>query len=259
MRFGFCGTTDMAEKAVQAGFDYIEPRADSIYEMTDAEYADAVCRVKSAGIKCEAFNVLFPNEIKLTGPDADLQKAERYIQNILPKLRGLGSEIIVLGNQGVRTYPQGFRHDRAYEQFIQVARMLGSQSYNNGVTAVLEPLERGATNLINTMAEGIQCVKDTAHPCFLLLADFFHCSAVGDGGKEVQSGGIYLRHTHIACPGTRKNPTEGDGGGYEEFFAALANIGYNERMTFEGKWDFDKDAGETLRYMRELSKGVVIA
>ena len=69
MRIGLCGPISQIDEIAKIGFDYIEPTVVSVVQMDSTEYKEALKKAKEAGIGCEVFNVLFPGDIRLIGPD----------------------------------------------------------------------------------------------------------------------------------------------------------------------------------------------
>ncbi|MDR1892193.1 MAG: sugar phosphate isomerase/epimerase [Oscillospiraceae bacterium] len=265
MRYGVCGSLEMIGEAEAYNYDYMEISASAIAAMDETEYKKTLETVNASRIKCEAFNILFGGNMNtsgtmnILGEDADYDKVSEYVKVLFPRLKRLGAQVVVFGSGGVRRYPENFSRERAYEQLVRISRMLGAEAYGNGFIVVVEPLCKAATNMINSMAEGRALVEDACHPSFLLLADWYHCKTENETGADVRSNGMYLRHTHIAHPGSRLNPGENDGGDYEDFFQALADIGYNLRLSYEGinNGDFRNYAGHLLEYLKGLEQKAV--
>jgi len=256
MRYGICCGLENISKLEKYGYDYIEPMAVSIAAMDEKDYRKTLYNVNNSSIKCEAFNVLFPGTAKIIGNDADHLGASEYIKALFPKLKALGGEIVVFGSGGVRRIPEDFNIEQAYTQLCEISLTLGEAAYNNGLTVVIEPLCKSETNLINTLSEGAAVVKDVNHPNFALLTDWYHNKAENETGADIKTFGKYLRHAHIAMPGERKNPSENDGGEYEDFFNALSDTGYDARLSCEGHnfEDFDSYARDMLEYLKSIYK-----
>ena len=72
-------TISQIDEIAKIGFDYIEPTVVSVVQMDSTEYKEAL-KTKEAGIGCEVFNVLFPGDIRLIGPETDLYKVEEYLK-----------------------------------------------------------------------------------------------------------------------------------------------------------------------------------
>ncbi len=85
MKIGICTPIENIKKMEEIGFDYIEPQIVSLNKMNDSEFFHFKNIVDNSNIKCEAFNVLFPGEIKLTGFNVCVF---RRIRTVKPELSG---------------------------------------------------------------------------------------------------------------------------------------------------------------------------
>lgn len=254
MRMGVCGAISNITKAEAVGFDYYESTVVPVSKMTEEEYREIKKAVEASSLKIEAFNSTFPGDMPLTGPEADLARAKEYIKTVFPLLKALGAEIVVFGSGKSRRIPDGFSREKAWEQLIALCRMLGEEAQANGIVMTLEPLNTRESNVINSVSEGGRLVKDTGHPSFMLLADYYHMGLENETFDGILEYARYMRHTHIANPAGRINPQPGDGADYDGFFAALARAGYKGRISYEGKiTDFDKEMSESLQYLKTLA------
>lgn len=251
MRFGVCFAISEAAAVQAIGFDYLEVHAGNLAAMTEEEFAAFCAENAAAPIHAEAANCLFPGEIRLTGPDADMNVVRAYAEKVMSRLGKAGIEVVVFGSGGSRRVPEGFPREEAWQQLIEVGRILGAAAEKYGVTVTLEPLRHEETNIIITQAEGLKLVQDVNHPHFRLLCDYYHLSREGGTPADAAACGDALRHIHIAKPDDRKAMYPGDGVDYTAFFDALRSVGYNARVSFEG------DAGErekTLPALLEVLK-----
>jgi len=121
------------------------------------------------------------------------------------------------------------------EQFIDFCRKLGDRIQNLKVTIVLEPLNKGETNLLNSVTEGIEYVDTIARPRIQLLADFYHMMKEDEGPDAIRKAGARIRHCHIAELEGRKAPgTKGED--LSGYFKALRDIGYTGGASCECGW-----------------------
>ena len=88
-------------------------------------------------------------------------------------------------------------------------------------------------------------------PNVQVLADAFHMFQEGESMDQIRRVGR-LAHTHVATLAGRRYPLEKDLL-LEEFFRALADIGYAGGMSVEGGTDdMEKDGPRALSVLREL-------
>lgn len=251
MKFGICSDLSNIESVAATGFDYIEGHVTKVAAMSEAEFEELCVKVAAAPIKAEAFCVLFPGDIKITGPEADPAKIEAYADRALARVKKLGAEVVVFGSGGARKVPDGFDRATAWHQLITAGRILGRIAEKYGLVIALEPLNTGETNIINTQAEGLRLVADVKHDGFKILSDYYHLALGGENGDIVAACGGDLRHTHIANPNGRVCPAPGDGVDYDDFFDGLRRAGYNGRISYEGKITDPAQVPVTLALLKE--------
>jgi sugar phosphate isomerase/epimerase len=159
--------------------------------------------------------------------------------------------MIVLGSGRTRTVADGFRRAQAREQFIDLCRRLGPLAQQYGVTVVVEPLNRGETNFVNSLAEGADIVEAVDHPNIRLLCDIFHMSREGEPASEITRYGHLIRHVHIAEKADRTAPGM-VGDDFTPYFAALKEIGYVGCISIEGNFDhFETRIDPALQTLKE--------
>jgi D-psicose/D-tagatose/L-ribulose 3-epimerase len=253
MRIGICTGIDNIQKVQDMGFDYLEVSATAISGMSERDFAQAVEKVENSKIKCEAFNILFPKNFKLVGSETDESTIREYIAATLERVHKLGGEIVVFGSGGARKCPEGWEFEKAWKQILEAAKMVGDEAAKYDITVVIEPLNKGETNTINSVADGLKLVKELNHPNVKLLADFFHMRVEKEEMDIIEETGELLKHTHIANGNGRTYPLTENEDDYQNFFKSLKNVGYEGRISIEGKTNqFDIDAPKGLQLLREL-------
>ncbi len=255
MKIGICTSVENIKKMEAMGYDYIEPAVAGTAGMTEEDFLKAEEMVSGSGIRCEAFNVLFPGDIKLTGPVVDKEKISAYLEKAFDRIHRLGAEVVVFGSGGARRVPEGFAPEAAFDQLVEAARLVGDVAARYGLTIAIEPLNTGETNIINSVAEGLHLVQTVDHPQIKLLADFYHMRMENEGMDVLRDTGKILRHTHIANSNGRIYPQVATEDTYDDFFACLKAGGYAGRMSVEaGTKDVDKDGPVSLKLLRDLSQ-----
>ena len=140
----------------------------------------------------------------------------------------------------------------AYRQLVKVYRITGDIAAQYGVKVVIEPLSRKETNMICTMAEGAILEADVNHPNVGLLSDFFHVCANHDSIGDMEMIRKF-GHIHIASGNGRRYPVSEEGERYGEFMRTLKAIGYDGRISIEGKTeDMEGDGVKALALLKEL-------
>jgi sugar phosphate isomerase/epimerase len=245
MLLGICGGPEIAPVVKAGGYDYLEINVSShlIGEAPDDDFAPILKQIRTCGLPCLAANVFVPGHLKITGPEVDFPRLTRYIQTVMVRAEQVGLQAIVFGSGGARKIPDGFERAQATEQLIAFGRMVAPLAAQHGVNIAVEPLNRGETNVLNSVAEGLQYVKDVNHPAFRLLVDAYHWAKENEPTSDIVSAGPWLEHAHIATYAKRQTPGA-ETCDFAPFFQALKDAGYDKRLSIEGGWaDMAAQAG----------------
>lgn len=252
--FGVAMGADKQAMLKDAGYDFIELSVGNLLMplAPDAEFEAKTAKLGALVLPVRSCNGFFPANLKLVGPEVKMDDVLAFADTAFRRAKKFGIPFIVLGSGGARKSPDGFDLAKAREQFIDVAKRLGPLAAPHGVTVVLEPLNKGETNLINSVAEGADYVDAIAHPNVQLLADIFHMTRESEGPDSILKAGARLRHVHIAEKAERTSPgTAGDD--FRPFFKALKAVGYKGGISVEGKWGkvLADDLPRALKTMKE--------
>lgn len=244
---------DITETIAAQGYDYIELSLRDLVTLPEDAVVRLIARLKKAGLVCEACNNFFPPEVRLTGPTADLSVALNYAEKALAVSARLGVEVIVFGSSGARNVPEGFSHDRAWAQLRELLVALGPRAQAYGITIVIEPLNRGESNILQTVADGWRMAREVGHPNVEVLADAYHIRQENEDPGILSKVGASLRHVHVAQKAERNFPA-GQDRELMTFFRELRAAGYSGRCSVEGfTQNFAADSEEALRTCRELA------
>jgi len=253
MKIGICTSIDKLEEAKSIGFDYAELNLSALAGLADDAFADSCKSIQAAGLPVEAMNILFPGTIKLVGPEADLAVTRTYLDKAFARAKAVGACVIVFGSGRARMIPEGHDRKAAMAQLAAATACIGEAAAAHGLTVVVEPLNTGETNVINSVAEGDALRKQAAMPSISLLADYYHMAVEKEPLDNIISAGS-LAHAHIARGIGRTYPLSREEDDYNGFFRALAKINYIGRMSIEGGTnDFAQDAPAALAFLRMLA------
>lgn len=235
--FGICAGPDKSAKLKEVGFDFIEGGVSGMLkpDKPDDDFAQELAKLKASALPVRSCNGFIPKTFPLTGPSVAHNAALEYAVKACQRADVAGVPFIVLGSGAARKVPEGFDHAQAKAQFIDFCQKLGDRIKDLKVTIVLEPLNKGETNILNSVTEGIDYVDAINRPRIQLLADFYHMMKEDEGPDAIRKAGARIRHCHIAELEGRKAPgTKGED--LSAFFKALRDIGYVGGVSCECGW-----------------------
>jgi sugar phosphate isomerase/epimerase len=255
MRFG-CFTTEVGRIGAMAdmGFDYVELGFRALVPLEDEEsFAATRERILAAPLRAEALSGFFPPFVGLqvVGPEVDRAKVRRYTETMLTRAAQVGGRVIGIGGGRARSIPEGYPINRAREQFRDFLGTVGDLAATRGLTIALEPLNREETNLINTIPEALDLLRELNRPSLRVMVDYYHLFSDGDLIDDLVQAQGMLAHAHTSDAGRRPPGTEGTD--QLALLRVLRAIGYEERLTIESRYqDFDREAPVALEYLRNL-------
>ena len=235
--FGVCAGPDKAEKLKAIGYSFLEGGVAGTLkpETPDAEYAPDLAKLKACALPFQSCNGFLPGKFHLTGPEPTHDAALDYAVKACQRADEVGIPFIVFGSAGARNVPEGFDMAKGKAQFIDFCQKLGDRIKDCKVTITLEPLNKGESNILNSVTEGIEYVDTIRRPRIKLLADFYHMMKENESPDAIRKAGARLRHCHIAELEGRKAPgTKGED--LSGFFKALKDIGYVGGVSCECGW-----------------------
>jgi sugar phosphate isomerase/epimerase len=250
MRFGVCAGVNKASQIAEAGYDYIElsVAGDLVPDENEAAWAEKRRVIEAMPLPPEAFNS-FVRTGKIVGPDADPARLERYAHTALARAAQVGGKVIVFGSGGARQVPEGYDRNLAEEEIVRFLHYCADASEKTGVVVVIEPLNAGECNIINSVAEGAHYVRRVNRSGARNLADTYHMEKDGEPLEAIVTDGDVLAHAHTAdtdrfAPGT---------GNYDHaaMFRAFKTAGYDARLSIECSWkDFGAELGPALAHLK---------
>lgn len=254
MRYGICTGLENARLLKETGYDYIELNASKTLQLTDREIQDGQALLRDLDLRAESWNVLFPKTINIVDGSFSEQDLQQLDEKIFSMIEGFGGKIAVFGSGKARNCPGRADFGIYYRRLLSVVRLTGKVAAQHGVEIVIEPLSRAETNMINTLEEGAILAADARMDNVSLLCDYYHVMKNAESLEYLRMVKP-LKHIHIAASDGRRYPLGREGEQYEMLFAGLREIGYEGRMSIEGKTDnIEKDAPEALKLLRGLEK-----
>ena len=236
---------------MDAGFDYSESGVGTVLSLTEEE-VKILNEKKAEGLfHLESCNCFIPGSLPICAGEKRAELKE-YVEKAMKRMNELGIKVVVFGSGGARKIPEGLDRAKAEDEIASFLTMCNEFAVKYDVTVVIEPLNKGETNVLNSVSEGGKMAKRVDLPGIKLLADSFHMFIENEGMEAIEENKDILKHTHIAdvpgrcCPGTIAAEQ------LKDFAVALKKAGYTERVTAEcGFKDFCEEVGIAGKFMRE--------
>lgn len=202
-----------------------------------------------------AFAVLLPgDEFAVSDPAAtpdELAAVESYLATALAAVAAVAEPgaAVVFGSGKARRVPEGAERTAALAAFARTVRLARDIAVRHGLRLVLEPLHRGETDVINSIAEAADFLDQHGIGNVEIVADLFHVMREQESLETVNALAGRIGHAHIA-DSERKPPGQGDWP-MAEFLQALRSGGYQGNVTIECLWqDLPGEIGPAVAALR---------
>jgi len=252
MRIGICGNPEDGAMLAAAGFGYVElnVQRDLAPANDDEAYAERSAVVAACPLPTEHACCFLPDSPLCVGPDVDRSALLAYATTAFERAKCHGVRRIVFGSGDARNIPVGFDRDEARAQFVSLLKDLGPVAAPNGITIVIEPLNKGECNFVNSVIEGAELAREANHPNVRLLADFYHMLLENDTADDLRSVVDLVEHTHCAEKDERTPPgVKGDD--FRPYLQVLAEANYAGAISIEARWgDLASEAGPAIAALR---------
>lgn len=250
---GVCAPYEKAVMLKELGYSFVEESVGRFLLPDGGEeaYARNLEQVKATGVPIRSYIYFFPGSLKSVGPtlhhEAILQRADLALK----RAKECGSKNIVFGSGGSRAIPDGFDRDKAKAQHIELCKKMAPLAEKHGVTLAVEPLNRGETNFINSLADGVEIIQAVNNPWFRLQCDIYHMLKEDEKPEEIIKYKEYIVHCHLAEKQKRTAPgIVGDD--FRPYFKALKKIKYSGGLSLECNWtDFDKEVKRGIEVVKQ--------
>ena len=258
MQIGICADTPSLNRLTGPipGVDFLEGFTQQLLqpETPDTEWTHLADPILARGFTLPASNRFVPPDLKVVGPAIDYARLDRFAATCFRRAKEINMTLIVFGSAGARMIPEGFSPATAFEQYVDILRQLGPLAEEQGVTLLVEPLNRGECNCVNTILEGAEAVRRANTRGVQLLVDIFHMLRNGESPDDIVKVAPLIKHAHMAENKDRAAP-----GIHNEnlrpFYRALRRAGYNDRLTIEADWtDFPTQVTPAVAALRAQLK-----
>ena len=250
-QYGVITPDQDADAFLAAGADYLEPTivGNVIVQDPDGSWQpDPALRERALS---PSFAILCPGGLRLSDPAFPLEQVRDYLGTAFAAVSALArpGATVVLGSGGARRLPDGVDPSAGRRQFARSVELARDLAAEHGLEVILEPLHRGETDLINTLAEAVEFLDEFGMGEVRVVADLFHIMLEQEPFDVLRAHAGRVAHAHIADT-DRRPPGQGDWP-LAGFLQALRSGGYLGHVSIECTWaDVAVEAAPALAAVR---------
>ena len=267
MKFALCNemfeSRPMAEvcsTAKRLGYDGIEIAPFTLAASADEISAEQRKEVRQViadnGLETVGLHWLFagPSGLHMTTNDYKTWGRTRdYLSCLLDLCSDLGGKVLVLGSPKQRSLESGQTMEGAWKKAVELLSSVLDKAGELDLNICLEPLSPKETDFINTVAEGMQMVRQINHPNMKIHLDVkamcSEAAPVSDIIRSVRAddiGHFHVNDSNLYGPGM------GDVD-YAPIAEAIKDVGWDNWLSVEVfKYDPDPEtiARKSIEYLR---------
>jgi sugar phosphate isomerase/epimerase len=242
------------QKAKELEFDAIEIFAPSATAVDPEQLKQLLTQhdLKLAAVGTGAGMV--KHGLSLTSTDAEQRaQAKTFVRSMIDFGGTHGAPAIIGSMQG--KWGGVLSRDAALDLLREALNELGEYASKYNVPLIYEPLNRYETNLITTIADGVELMKSLSTDNVKLLADLFHMNIEeANLAEAIRVGKGYIGHVHFVD--SNRRPAGLGHMDYAPIAAALKEIGYDGYASVEAfpYPDPDAAAAQTIATYNEYLK-----
>ncbi|MBC8065358.1 MAG: sugar phosphate isomerase/epimerase [Chlorobia bacterium] len=248
MRFGVCCSLNQARQVMEAGFDYAELPAGSLFGA--AEEPDWS---RFAELSIEATNLFVHGDLKLVGPDKG--DVRGYSERVIPRAAKAGVRTMVIGSGAARKSPAGYDLDTAEDDFFAAASLCSRIGIEHEVIVAPESLRPEETNVGCFLGDFARML---AHHGVSYTADSYH--VLNQPGAFPEEKSFWVAEVPFAPVHVHLSTKDRTWGVLEDlslggFVARLKELGYDGRVSLECGWvEFEAELPEALAQVQHLMR-----
>ena len=228
---------EQCQIVANAGYKGIEIAAftlvkEGVQEIDAAGRKEMALIMANAGIECVGLHWLLtppPKGLHFTTPDAAVrQKTIAYFDELIDFCGDLGGPYMIFGSPKQRS-TRGISIAKATEYFAESLAKVAGHAQERGVKILIEPLGKGATDVVNTLAEALEVAEKVNHPAIQIMFDFHNTP------DETEPFDVLLRkyykhihHVHVQEKDGKHLGTGSAVNDYVKAFQTLKDLGYDK-------------------------------
>ncbi len=225
-------SVDLFSMISDMGFDGVEIPLENI---GDFDYRATLKALKDNGLACCSICGFFAGDRDLRGDKAQQKTSMQYIRECIDACHALECDLLVGPSYSAIGRARKETDEARREQWQTVVRNLRelcSYSEERGVYLALEPMNRCATDFMNTCEQSVRMIEDVGSSMLKIHLDTYHMNieeksapmAILDAGADLYD--LHVSENDRGTPGTGSIDWRGIGD-------ALVRIGYDRYVVIE--------------------------
>jgi len=239
-----------------AAFTLVE---EGVQEIGPTGRKEIVSVMKDAGLECVGLHWLLappPKGLHFTTPDAGIRrKTVTYFDTLIDFCGDLGGPYMIFGSPKQRD-TKDISVQEAKKYFAEGLAAVADHAQQRSIEILVEPLGKRTTDVVNTLAEASQLVKQVNHPAIGMMFDF------NNTVDETEPFDVLLRkyhknihHVHVQEMGGKHLGTGNAVNDYVKAFQVIKDLRYNHWISLE-VFDFSPGgktiAAESMRILKQI-------
>lgn len=213
--FGGLGFAQMAAAARRAGYQGVEiapfTLGDDPAELPSTKRREVRRILEMEGLEFAGLHWLLakPAGLHVTTPDAELRRRSwAYLRRIIDLCADLGGGVLVFGSPRQRSATGGLSPAQARQHLVEGLAETAPYAAECGCCVLIEALSPDQTDVVTTLEEAAEIVRQVNHPGLATLFDTHNAVAEREPHAAlVERYFDYIRHVHLnemdgGAPGT---------------------------------------------------------
>lgn len=230
------GQARIAQAIGYTGLELAPATLGATPHLIDVEDARRIRKaVEAEGVRVTGFHWLVSGypDASITDP-AKWDETRAILIGLIDLCARLGGRVLVHGSPKQRLRPQSMEDDALIAHLAEFFAPVARHAEARGLSYCFEPLSSAETDVINTVAQGVELVRAVGVPAFQTMIDI---SAAGQVEPPVADlirkwapsgliGHIHANDTNRGAPGMGSDP-------FPDIVAALLETGWNHPIGVE--------------------------
>jgi len=270
-RYGMCNESmqgqswaEQCRVVAEAGYKGIEVAPfslvqEGVKDLTAENRREMVKVMKDQGLECCGLHWLLaapPAGLHFTTPDKNVRKKTwAYFDELIDLCGDLGGEVMIFGSPKQRS-TMGISIAEAKKYFAEGLAEVADHALQRDVKVLVEHLDKTQSDVVNTVAEAMEIVRELNHAAIQVMFDFHNTLDETEPFEAIIKEYFYhLFHVHVQ---EMDGGYLGTGNSVNDFvpgFQMLKNLGYEKWISLE-VFDFapggETIAQESMRVLKEI-------